>query len=80
MGAKTAPRTPKLGYFDGRATKLCARVNQGTPCVYIHILYLSSIQTQGKVYTGKLVIFADGGYQSKKLEYIEDYLLSFGTY
>ena len=30
-GAKTAPRAPKLGYFDRRAPQLSARVNHGTP-------------------------------------------------
>ena len=30
-GDKNAPRAPKLGYFDGRAPKLSARVNHGTP-------------------------------------------------
>ena len=27
-GAKTAPLTPKLSYFDGRSPQLSARVNQ----------------------------------------------------
>jgi hypothetical protein len=30
-GDKTAPRAPKLSYFDGRAPQLSARVNHGTP-------------------------------------------------
>ena len=29
-GAKTAPRAPKLSYFDRRAPQLSARVNHGT--------------------------------------------------
>ena len=34
-GAKTAPRAPKLGYFDGRAPQLSARVNHGTPAASV---------------------------------------------
>ena len=30
-GAKTASRAPKMGYFDGRAPQLSARVNYGKP-------------------------------------------------
>jgi len=29
-GAKTAPRVPKLGYFDGRVPKICSRVTLET--------------------------------------------------
>ena len=36
-GAKTAPRAPKLSYFDVRAPQLSARANLGTPGVIGHI-------------------------------------------
>ena len=40
-GAKTAPRAPKLSYFDGQGPQLSARVNHGTPAagVISHILF-----------------------------------------
>ena len=34
-GAKTAPRSPKLSYFDGRAPQLSAQVNHGTPAARV---------------------------------------------
>ena len=38
---KTAPRAPKLSYFDGRAPQLSARINHGTPAAGVigHIIY-----------------------------------------
>ena len=43
-GAKTAPRAPKLSYFDGRAPQLSARANLGTPAAGVigHICLFSS--------------------------------------
>ena len=32
IGAETAPRVPKLGYFDGRVPKLSSRVTLATYC------------------------------------------------
>ena len=44
-GAKTAPRVPKLDYFDGRAPQLSARVNHGTPAAgVIGHLYVYNIK------------------------------------
>ena len=42
-GSKTAPRAPKLRYFEGRAPQLSARVNHGTPAaagVIGHMKYM----------------------------------------
>ena len=49
-GAKTAPRAPKLSYFDGRAPQLIAQVNHGTPAAGVigHIVAANATY----VYTG----------------------------
>ena len=52
--AKTAPRAPKLGYFDGRAPKLSARVNHGTPAAgVIGHMYTNTLYTVQLIMTLK---------------------------
>ena len=58
-GAKTVPRVPKLGYFDGRVPKLSSRVTLATSGADVVCPNLKSLSWFGTDCTGKINFFLE---------------------